>query len=178
MQHAAVVVPIVRYIEPAIVFVRRASHLRRNPGQVAFPGGIVDEADGLDPATTALREFEEEVGVPRARVRIVDRLEPVVTLSLGVSVTPFIGLLDPPLEYVLDEAETAGVHEVPLAALYVPGAVHEGTETFENEGRRVVVSSWLFDHGELHVWGATARILRGLLARYPSLLELPLGSGA
>jgi 8-oxo-dGTP pyrophosphatase MutT (NUDIX family) len=174
MLHAAVVVPIVRYPEPAIVFVLRAAHLRRNPGQVAFPGGVVDEADGEDPATTALREFEEELGVQRERVAIVDRLQNVVTLSLNVSITPFLGVLDPPVAYRPDERETAGVHEVPLAALYAPGALHEGVEPVERDGRVHQVATWLFDHEVLHVWGATGRMLHDLLTRYPSLVTLPL----
>jgi 8-oxo-dGTP pyrophosphatase MutT (NUDIX family) len=174
MLHAAVVIPIVRYPEPAIVFVLRAAHLRRNPGQVAFPGGVVDEADGEDPVTTALREFEEELGVPRERLTIVERLESVVTLSLNVSVTPFLGVLDPPVIYQPDEAETAGVHEVPLAMLYAPGALHEGTETVERDGRTYHVATWLFDHEGLHVWGATGRMLHNLVTRYPSIVTLPL----
>ncbi len=174
MLHAAVIVPIVRYPDPAVVFVLRAAHLRRNPGQVAFPGGVVDEADGEDPATTALREFEEELGVPRERVTIVDRLQNVVTLSLNVSVTPFLGIVDPPVAYRPDERETAGVHEVPLAALYARGALHEGTEPVERDGRIFHVATWLFDHEDLHVWGATGRMLQNLLTRYPSIVTLPL----
>jgi 8-oxo-dGTP pyrophosphatase MutT (NUDIX family) len=172
MLQAAVVIPIVRYVEPAIVFIKRAAHMRRNPGQIAFPGGIVEAADA-DPTATALREFEEELGISAQRVRIVDRLDPVVTLSLGVSVTPLVGVLEPPLEYRLDESEIAGVQEVPIAALYAPGAVREGTETIPRDGREVVVSTWIFDHEGLHVWGATARMLHGLLARYPSVVDLP-----
>jgi 8-oxo-dGTP pyrophosphatase MutT (NUDIX family) len=148
--------------------------MRRNPGQIAFPGGIVEAADGSDPGATALREFEEELGIPSARVTIVDRLDPVVTLSLGVSVTPLVGILDPPLQYDLAVSEIAAVHEVPVAALYAPGAVHEGSETIPLDGRDVVVSTWIFDHDGLHVWGATARMLHGLLARYPSVVDLPL----
>jgi len=174
MLQAAVIVPLIRYHEPAIVFVRRASHLRRNPGQVAFPGGVVDIADGEDAMVTALREFEEELGVPKTRVTVVDRLEPVVTLSLNVCVAPYVGVLDPPIEYVPEEAETESVHEVPLSALYLPGALREGVEAVVHDGREVFVNSWLFDHEGLHVWGATARILHGLLIRYPSMFELPL----
>lgn len=174
MLHAAVIIPIIRYVEPAVVFIKRAAHMRRNPGQIAFPGGIVEAADGADPGTTALREFEEELGISATRVKIVDRLDPVVTLSLGVSVTPLVGVLEPPLVYRLDESEIAGVQEVPIAALYAPGAVREGTETIPRGGRDVVVSTWIFDHGELHVWGATARMLHGLLARFPLVIDLPL----
>jgi 8-oxo-dGTP pyrophosphatase MutT (NUDIX family) len=172
--HAAVVMPIIAEDDPAIVFVRRAAHLRRNPGQIGFPGGALDAADGGDPRAAALREFEEEMGVAGASVRVVDRLEDVVTLSLGVRVTPFLGILTPPVRWQPDAAETASVHEVPVRALYMPDALHEGIETVAHEGTTYHVKSWLFDHAELHVWGATARMLHALLERYPRIEDLPL----
>jgi 8-oxo-dGTP pyrophosphatase MutT (NUDIX family) len=156
MLEAAVVVPIVRRDEPAMLFVRRAAHLRRNPGQIAFPGGIIDAADD-DARGAALREFEEELGVPRERVQIIDRLDDVTTLALSVVIAPFVGLVDPSTAFVHDRNETQSVHEVPLGALYEPGALHEGLETVE---------SWLFDYAGLHVWGATARILHSFTKRY------------
>ncbi len=177
MLHAAVIIPIVRYPEPALVFVRRAAHLRRNPGQMGFPGGAVDDADGGDAQTAALREFEEELGIARTRVAVVEQLEDVVTLALNVRVTPFLGVLDPPLVYRPDETETAAVHEVPLAAIYASGALRHGVEPVEREGVTYYVESYLFDHDGLHVWGATARMLRTLLDRYPAIAELPLSGG-
>jgi len=166
MLAAAVVVPILRSEEPAIVFVRRAAHLRRNPGQMAFPGGLIDAADP-DACSAALREFEEELGVPRACVRIVDRLEDVTTLALSVRIAPFVGLIDEAPLYAHDASETQSVHEVPLRALYASGALHEGFETVSHEGRRYEVPSWIFDYGDIHVWGATARILHLFTTRYP-----------
>jgi 8-oxo-dGTP pyrophosphatase MutT (NUDIX family) len=171
MIHAAVVVPIVASDEPQLIFVRRASHLRRNPGQIAFPGGIIDP-DDIDARAAALREFEEELGVPRDRVSIVDRLEDVVTLALAVSVVPYVGFIEPPVVYAFDGAETAEVHEVPLAALYEPGALHCGIEAVVHEGVPYDVPSWLFDYNSLHVWGATARMLHALVSRYPTTDEL------
>jgi 8-oxo-dGTP pyrophosphatase MutT (NUDIX family) len=171
MLHAAVVIPIVRYDEPAIIFVRRAAHLRRNPSQIGFPGGVIDPSD-LDAKAAALREFEEELGIPRERVHIVDRLEDVVTLALSVTVAPYVGFLDPPLGIVVDPSETQSVHEIPLAALYEPGALHQGIEAVERAGVIYRVPSWLFDHAGIHVWGATARMLRGLVSRYRSPEDL------
>jgi 8-oxo-dGTP pyrophosphatase MutT (NUDIX family) len=165
MLEAAVVVPIVRRDEPAMLFVRRAAHLRRNPGQIAFPGGLIDAADD-DARSAALREFEEELGIPRTRVRIIDRLEDVTTLALSVVIAPFVGLVDPSSAFVHDENETQSVHEVPLVALCEPGALHEGLETIVHDGRTLDVESWLFDYAELHIWGATARILHSFTERY------------
>ncbi len=180
MLFAAVVLPIVRRDEPTLVFVRRAAHLRRNPGQIAFPGGLVDPADSGARAA-ALREFEEELGVPHERIRVVARLEDVVTLALSVTVTPFVGLIDPPIAFVHDASETESVHEIPLAALYAPGALHRGTESVVHDGTPYAVPTWIFDHENVHVWGATARILHALVVRYASagdvLSTTPVPSG-
>jgi 8-oxo-dGTP pyrophosphatase MutT (NUDIX family) len=171
MLHAAVVIPIVLYDDPAVVFVRRAAHLRRNPSQIGFPGGVIDPTD-RDARAAALREFEEELGVPRERVQIVDRLDDVVTLALSVTVAPYVGFLEPPLSFAFDPSETQSVHEIPLEALYEPGALHQGIEPVERGGVTYQVPTWLFDHGGIHIWGATARILHGLVTRYRSAGDL------
>ncbi|MBC5798523.1 MAG: CoA pyrophosphatase [Candidatus Eremiobacteraeota bacterium] len=171
MLFAAVVVPIVLRSEPTLIVVRRAVHLRRNPDQIAFPGGLVDAAD-RDPQTTALREFEEELGIPRERAAIAARLDDVVTLARSVTIAPFVATLEPPLAFTPDPAETQSVHEIPLPALYAPGALHLGRERVAVAGEMRAVRSWLFDHGGVHVWGATARIMHALLRRYPTCQAL------
>lgn len=176
MLFAAVVIPIVRHDDPTIVFVRRAAHLRRNPGQIAFPGGLIDDEDE-GACAAALREFEEELGIARDRARVVARLDDVVTLALSVTVTPFLGILDRPLPYVTDARETAAVHEIPLAALYAPGALRRGIERVDHADRRYDVPTWHFDYDDVHVWGATARMLRNLLVRYPTPHDLPIRPG-
>jgi 8-oxo-dGTP pyrophosphatase MutT (NUDIX family) len=163
--HAAVVIPVVRYDDPQLVFVRRAEHLRRNPGEIGFPGGVIDPEDH-DARAAALREFEEELGIPRERVHIVDRLEDVVTLALSVTVAPYLGFLDPPLHFAFDPSETQSVHEIPLRAVYEPGALHAGIEPVERGGVTYRVPTWLLDYEGIHIWGATARMLHGLVTRY------------
>ncbi len=171
MLYAAVVIPIIRYDEPAMIFVRRAAHLRRNPGEIGFPGGVIEPGDA-DARAAALREFEEELGVERERVHIVDRLPDVVTLALSATVTPYLGLLEPPFSYDFDRNETQDVYEIPLAALYAPRALHHGIERVVRDGREFDVPSWLFDYGAVHVWGATARMLHDLVARYRTTGDL------
>ena len=171
MLFAAVVIPIVRSEDPTIVFVRRADHLRRNPGQIAFPGGVIDASDS-GAREAALREFEDELGLPRERVEIFARLDDVVTLSLSVTVTPFVGTIDPPVDFTCDENETADVHEIPLRAIYERGALHRGIECVVHDGMRYDVPTWLIDHAGIHIWGATARMLRALVVRYPTIEAL------
>jgi len=171
MLFAAVLVPIVRRAQPTLIVVRRAAHLRRNPDQIAFPGGLVDSADA-DAGAAALREFEEELGVPRRSAVICERLDDVVTLSNSVTIAPFVATLEPPLRFAPDSAETQSVHEIPLEALYAPGALHEGSERVVVDGAAAAVHSWLFDHDGIHIWGATARIMHMLLQRYKSAQAL------
>ncbi len=180
MKRAAVLVPIVDAREPRLLFVRRAAHLRRNPGQIAFPGGLVDPGDA-DASAAALREFEEELGLPRACARIVARLEDVLTPAVralpgieDLRVTPFVGILTEPAALRIDPAETERVHDVPLAAIYAAGAVHEGIERVAG----YEIRSWLFDHDGMHVWGATGRMLHDLLVRFPAIGSLPLEAAA
>ena len=134
---------------------------------------MIDSTDG-DEAGAALREFEEELGVPRARVTIVARLPDVITPIGPVTVTPFVGIVRAPFELRVDPAEPQSVHEVPLADLYTPGAVHEGIERVD----RYDVHTWLFDRDGMHVWGATGRMLHHLLERYPDVALVPLAAAA
>ncbi len=158
---AAVVIPIVLESDPLMAFVRRARHLRRNPGQIAFPGGLVD-TDDADLRATALRELEEELGIPPSRIEIVAQLDAVEVIDRSARVTPFVGLIEPPLGARLDGGETAELHLVPLRAVVAPGAVHRGIERLPGRD----VATWIFDYSGLHVWGATARMLASFVQAY------------
>jgi 8-oxo-dGTP pyrophosphatase MutT (NUDIX family) len=124
VRRAAVVVPIVSGPEPAILFIRRAPHLRRNAGQIAFPGGLVDAADRDDLEQTALREMEEEIGVGRDRVALVGRLPDALVINRTVLVSPFVGVVDAPLRTTLDRNEVDEAFTVPLTRIVEPGALH------------------------------------------------------
>ena len=89
--------------------------MRRHAGEVAFPGGRQD--DGEDLRTTALREAEEEVGLPRADVELLGALQPVPTLATGYAIYPFVGLIEPGMEWVLSPREVEEVIEPSLTEL-------------------------------------------------------------
>jgi 8-oxo-dGTP pyrophosphatase MutT (NUDIX family) len=159
---AAVLVAISADPPYPVVFVERAAHLRDHPGQIGFPGGSVDAADGDDRVRTALRELHEEVGVAAERVTIVGRLPDVRQRSNNFVVTPLVGVILPATPLLIDAAETAAVFNVPLEAIVEPGAVHPGVETFGDRA----IETFIFDYGPLHVWGLTARILHDFVAAW------------
>src|SRR6516162_91821 len=92
---AAVLVPL--YLQGGelhVVFTKRREDLRRHPGEISFPGGRYDEGE-IDLRATALREAEEEIGLPRDAVEIVGALQPTPTIATGFAVYPFVGVIAP-----------------------------------------------------------------------------------
>jgi 8-oxo-dGTP pyrophosphatase MutT (NUDIX family) len=166
---AAVVIPIFANPPHEVVFVERAVHLRRHAGQIAFPGGAVDDEDQGDLARAGTRELYEEIGIPPASLAIVGQLDPIRQRTNIFNVTAFIGVVAPGTPLVVDLNEASAAHRVPLAELLVPGAVHPGVEVIEE--RRIHTA--MFDYGGLHVWGLTGQILTAFLQRY-NLPDSPL----
>src|SRR5579863_7969946 len=138
-----------------VVFVERAGHLRRNPGQIGLPGGMTDPIDGADPTTTAVREVYEELGVEPQAIRVVGRLEQQRQASSGLVVTPIVGVLEPRTELRIDGTETIGAFTVPLATILAPGTIRED-DTLRTRDRTL----YALDHEGRHIWGLTARILK------------------
>ena len=101
---AAVLVPIVTHPSGlTVLFTQRTAHLKAHSGQVSFPGGRAEPGDA-SPEETALRETEEEIGLPRGRVEVLAKLPEYFTRT-GFRVTPVVGLVVPPLELVPDPNE-------------------------------------------------------------------------
>ena len=90
---AAVLVPLyLQDDELHAVFTRRREDLRRHPGEISFPGGRYDEGEA-DLRATALREADEEIGLPPDAVELIGALQPTPTIATGYSVYPFVGLI-------------------------------------------------------------------------------------
>ena len=154
---AAVLVPIVAHpAELTVLFTQRTSQLRSHSGQVSFPGGRAEPRDA-SPEFTALREAEEEIGLPAGRVEIVARLPDYLTRT-GFRVTPVVGLLTPPLGLAPDSREVEEVFEVPLAFLL--DARNHLRETRELRGE--TVGYYVMQYRERRIWGATAGMLVNL----------------
>jgi 8-oxo-dGTP pyrophosphatase MutT (NUDIX family) len=139
-----------------VLLTQRASHLKNHAGQISFPGGRIEAADE-GPLAAALRETEEEIGLPRGRVEVLARLPEYFTRT-GFRVTPVIGLIEPPLELVPDPREVESIFEVPLAFLL--DARNHKRQTREYQGS--TVGYYEMPYGDRHIWGATAGMVVNL----------------
>jgi 8-oxo-dGTP pyrophosphatase MutT (NUDIX family) len=140
------------------VFTERRHDLKRHPGEISFPGGRRDPDDATL-METALREACEEIGLPSEAVTVAGALLPVGTYVTNYAIYPFVGLIEPGMEWVIGETEVAQVLELSLDAL-VAGA---GERRMVRRGMAFKTHTYEVD-GHL-IWGATARIVNDLLAR-------------
>jgi len=158
---AAVLVPLYDDGELHAVFTKRRDDLRRHPGEISFPGGRYDEGE-RDLIATALREAEEEIGLPADAVEIVGALQPTPTIATGYAVYPFVGLIEPGRTWTPSAAEVAEVIELPLRALLAG----YGRRRLIRRGLPIRTDTYVVD--DYLIWGATARILADLFDRIGS----------
>ncbi|MEM9262842.1 MAG: CoA pyrophosphatase [Pseudomonadota bacterium] len=152
---AAVLIPIIaRQKEPTVLLTVRSSDMPSHAGQISFPGGRVQPED-QNRVDTALRETEEEVGIPRQSVDVVGELG-LHEGGLGFSVTPVVGIIDPYVSLTLCEREVAEAFEVPLG--FVADLNNHVTERRTHKG--VDYNMFAAPYKEYHIWGLTAGILR------------------
>ena len=160
-RRAAVLVPVVLEPEGAhVVYTLRTGDLEDHAGQVSFPGGSPEPRDGSLLAT-ALREAEEEIDLHPDAVEIVGELEEMYIPPSQFLVRPFVGLLSEEAELALAPEEVEAIFSVSLEELMSPGAFEK--VVWEREGRPHEVP--LFAVGGHEIWGATAAMTAGLLAR-------------
>ena len=148
--------PSVKEPQPGLLLTQRSIHLRKHAGQVAFPGGAVDDTDASVIAA-ALREAEEEVAIPPSAVEVIGVLPPVDSVT-GYQVTPVVGIIPPDLPYRASEDEVSAVFEMPLAQALHLGRYHPLDIYRRGDSHRV----WLSWYEQYFVWGMTAGIIREL----------------
>ena len=153
---AAVLVPIIAHPELTVLFTKRTAQLRAHSGQVSFPGGRTEPGDA-SVAATALREVQEEIGLPPSRVEVLACLPEYFTRT-GFRVTPVVGVIQPPLVLVPNAGEVDEVFEVPLDFILDPANHQRGSREF---GGRMA-HFYFIEHNGRTIWGATAGMLVNL----------------
>jgi 8-oxo-dGTP pyrophosphatase MutT (NUDIX family) len=157
LRPAAVLVPLIDRAEGmTVLLTRRTAHLSAHAGQIAFPGGRIEASDP-DASAAALRETEEEVGLPRDHVTLIGRLDTYVT-GTGFEITPVVGLVRVPFPLTIDPAEVAEAFEVPLDFV-LDRANHRRTERVLEHRKRVF---FVLPFEDRNIWGATAGMLVNL----------------
>lgn len=168
LRESAVLLPLFeRGGEPYVLFTKRPATLRAHAGQISFPGGSSDPEDPT-PLHTALRETQEEVGIPIDEVRVLGALDDCPTVT-GYRIHPFVGVVPGHGGYTPSEVEIEEILEVPLAFLLDP------------KNRRVELWPWRGEQHEVHfydwgrhvIWGATGRIVADFVERIANLPSLP-----
>jgi 8-oxo-dGTP pyrophosphatase MutT (NUDIX family) len=158
LRPAAVLIAVTDRTEPGVLLIHRPEGLRSHPGQVAFPGGKLDQ--GEDAITAALREADEELGLTPSKVRLIGASDPFVT-GTGYDVTPVLGLVPPDLPLHPNPAEVASWFEAPLGFLLDPG----NHVTRQGEWRGAVRSYLEIEWQGHRIWGVTAAIIANLSRR-------------
>lgn len=157
---AAVLVPVVLREQPTILLTQRTSHLANHSGQIAFPGGKVDDTD-QSVVMTALREAHEEVGLDAEFVQVLGTL-PIYTTGSAFIITPVVALVRPGFSLSPNPGEVADVFEVPLAFLMNPANHRRHALVAEGLRREWFSMPFPAEGTERFIWGATAGMLRNL----------------
>jgi len=161
---ASVLVPLIeRDGGLTVLLTRRTAALRDHAGQISFPGGRAEAGDA-DAVATALREAEEEVGLPASVVEVLGILPAYCTVTHYV-VTPVVGLVRPPFTLALDAREVDAAFEVPLDFLMTPAHHQRHVFDYAGQPRQFLSMPWSApgQPGEPYfIWGATAAMLRNL----------------
>ncbi|HKT17346.1 MAG TPA: CoA pyrophosphatase [Stellaceae bacterium] len=154
---AAVLVPLIERPHGWYVLLTlRAADLADHAGQISFPGGRIEPEDP-DAVHAALREAEEEIGLPINHVEVAGRLDTWLT-GTGFEITPVVGLVRPPDSFAPHPVEVAEVFEVPLDFVLDPRNHQRRSRELRGEERWF----WTLPYQHRNIWGATAGMLVNL----------------
>ena len=144
---------------PRLILTKRSSALKHHPGQIAFPGGKQEETDA-NVTAAALREAEEEIGLPRDMPTVLGTLPEHETVT-GFKVTPVLAVLERAFDPVAEPGEVEEVFSVPLEHVLNPENYLIESRIWRGMRRHYFTVPF----GPYYIWGATARMLRGLAVR-------------
>jgi 8-oxo-dGTP pyrophosphatase MutT (NUDIX family) len=156
---AAVLIPITDRPDPGVILTQRPNWLRSHAGQVAFPGGKIDESDA-DPVDAALREAEEELALQRQHVSVLGTAD-IYHSGSGYRIAPIVGVIPPDLPLVANPDEVEDWFEVPLDFLLNPANLEKKEAIWQGQNRQYYDMDW---QGR-RIWGVTAGIIANLARR-------------
>lgn len=160
LRDAAVLIPVVdRDGEASVILTKRTEKLRSHSGQVAFPGGRIDDTDPT-PEAAALRETEEEIGLGADFIEIVGRMPDYVSGS-GFRIAPVLAVVRPGFVLTINEDEVDDAFEVPLSFLMDPANHNRESRVWQERERFF----YTMPFGDRYIWGVTAGIIRTLYER-------------
>lgn len=140
-----------------LILTRRGGHMATHPGDVVFPGGMIEPGDG-GPEDAARREAWEEIGLPPEAVEVLGGLEPTSTRSTEMLIVPVVARVIRPARFVPAPREVEAILEPRLVDLL------DETSWRQEEWSGYTV--WFRPFPEGMLWGATARMVRSLLAYF------------
>ncbi|MDQ0299800.1 8-oxo-dGTP pyrophosphatase MutT (NUDIX family) [Salibacterium salarium] len=114
MRHYAIFLPLLELENDIhLLFEVRAKHMKRQPGEVCFPGGMVDSSDST-PADAAVRELCEEIGIQKNHATIIGSLDKIISPFKQI-IFPYVGYIEENAAYSPNEAEVEELFTVPLS---------------------------------------------------------------
>ena len=140
-----------------VLLTKRTDAVEHHKGQISFPGGAVDSKD-TDIIATALREAEEEIGLPKESIEVLGLFDDFWTPT-GFIITPVVGYVPSLPILTVNSEEVATILEVPVSLFL--DKTKERTGQREREGKKFDL--YFYDYGPHEIWGATAAILRSFL---------------
>jgi 8-oxo-dGTP pyrophosphatase MutT (NUDIX family) len=146
--------------ELKMIVIRRSVYVGIHSGQIAFPGGRYEEED-KDVRTTALREIQEEIGIPEDKIEILGRLSDIYVPPSNFLISVFVGYLAEKPIYQIDEREVDEVIEIPFAEFFNHDTIKE--KSFFVNSIKAANNAPYFDVTNAEIWGASAMVISELL---------------
>lgn len=151
---AASLLPLVFNDKLHILFTKRAAHLKNHPSQFSFPGGHIEHCES--PLEAAIREVEEEIGIPPKKIRIIGVLDDVVSVT-NFHLIPHVGIIPYQEKYNFDKNEVESVHLVPLKVFKDEPI----TVPYHWQGRKTL--SIVYNYGNISIFGVTAMVTKSFI---------------